>query len=121
MNCKKYLNGFYHMIGIHLRIMYFFFFLLVISCSLDTFCCYCCCLLSFFPQTYLFLIEGKLVHSIVFAPAIYQHESAIGIHVSPPSLISLPIFGQERRCRHREQTYGHGWRRGRRGWDEWRE
>ena len=41
------------------------------------------------PQTYLFLIEGKLLHNFVLASAIHQHDSAIGIHVSPPSLTSL--------------------------------
>ena len=44
----------------------------------------------FFPQTYLFLTEGKLLHNIALASAIRQHVSATGIHVSPPSLNSLP-------------------------------
>ena len=39
----------------------------------------------FFPQTYLFLIEGKLLHNIVLTCAIHHRESAIAIHVSPPS------------------------------------
>ena len=42
------------------------------------------------PKSYLSLIEGKLLHNIVLASAIHQHESAIGIHVSPPSFTSLP-------------------------------
>ena len=33
----------------------------------------------------LFLIEGWLLYNIVLASAIHQHESAIGIHMSPPS------------------------------------
>ena len=36
----------------------------------------------------LFLIEGSLLYSIVLVFA--KHESVIGIHVSPPSWISLP-------------------------------
>ena len=44
----------------------------------------------FYPQTYLFLIEGKLLHNIVWASAIYQHASAVGTHVSPLPLNSLP-------------------------------
>ena len=43
-----------------------------------------------FPQTYLFLIEGKLLHYIVLVSARHDHESAVGIHVSPPWLTSLP-------------------------------
>jgi len=31
---------------------------------------------------YLFLIEGQLLYSIMLVSAIYQHESAIGIHNS---------------------------------------
>ena len=46
----------------------------------------------FFPQTYLFLIEWKLLHNIVLASAIYQHESVIGICMFPPSWTSLPPF-----------------------------
>ena len=45
---------------------------------------------AFLPQTYSFLIEGKLLHNIVLASTIHQHESVTGIHVSPPSSISLP-------------------------------
>ena len=37
----------------------------------------------------LFLIEGWLFYNIVLASAIHQHESAIGIHMSPPSWTSL--------------------------------
>ena len=36
---------------------------------------------------YLFLIEGSLLYSIV---VFAKHESVLGIHVSPPSWISLP-------------------------------
>ena len=43
-----------------------------------------------FSLTYLFLIEVKLLHNVVLASAIHQHESAMGIHVSPPSFTSLP-------------------------------
>ena len=42
------------------------------------------------PQTYLFLIEGKLLHNIVLASAIHPYESATGIPVSLPSLTFLP-------------------------------
>ena len=51
------------------------------------------CLRIFFSphQTYLLLIEGKLLHNIELASAIHQHESAMGVHVSPPSLTS-PLF-----------------------------
>ena len=45
--------------------------------------CVCC----FFN---LFLIEGKLLYSIVLVSAKYQHESTTGIPMSPPSWISLP-------------------------------
>ena len=55
----------------------------------------CICATSFFLSCSLcffnlFLIEGKLLHNIVLASAIHQDESAIGMHVSPPSLTSLP-------------------------------
>ena len=36
-------------------------------------------------QTCLFLIEGKLPHNIALTSAVHQRESAIGIHVPPPS------------------------------------
>ena len=36
----------------------------------------------FFPQTYLFLIEGKLCHNIILASAIHQHELVVGIYDS---------------------------------------
>ena len=35
-------------------------------------------------------------------------------------IVLMNIFtGQQQRCRHREQIYGHGRQGGRRGWDEW--
>ena len=45
----------------------------------------------FSPKSYLSFIEGKLLHNIVLASAIHQHESAIGIHVSAPSFTSLHL------------------------------
>ena len=33
----------------------------------------------------LFLIEGQLLYNVVLISAIQQHESAINIHISPPS------------------------------------
>ena len=33
----------------------------------------------------LFLIGGSLFYNIVLVPEIHQHESAIGMHMSPPS------------------------------------
>ena len=33
----------------------------------------------------LFLSGGYLLYNIVLVSAMYQHESAIGIHMSPPS------------------------------------
>ena len=33
----------------------------------------------------LFLIEGQLLYNVVLIFAIQQHESAINIHMSPPS------------------------------------
>ena len=46
-------------------------------------------LIFLFLQMPLFLIEGKLLHNNVLASAIHQHELAIGIHVSPPSLTTV--------------------------------
>ena len=46
-------------------------------------------LICLFFQMPLFLIEGKLLHNIVLASAVCQHELAIGIYVSPPSLITV--------------------------------
>jgi len=39
----------------------------------------------FFFKTDLFLIEGLLLHSIVFVSTKHQHESVIGLSVSPPT------------------------------------
>ena len=44
----------------------------------------------FSPQTYLFLIEGKLLHIFVLASAMYQHELVTGTPVSPLYLTSFP-------------------------------
>ena len=41
-------------------------------------------------KIYLFLIGGELLCSIVLVSAIHWYESAIGIHMSPPSWTSLP-------------------------------
>ena len=43
-----------------------------------------------FFKIYLFLIGDN--YNIVLVSAIHQHESAIGIHMSPPSGTSLPHF-----------------------------
>ena len=40
-------------------------------------------------KNYLFLIGGYLLYNIVLISAMHQHESAIGIHISPPSWTSL--------------------------------
>ena len=48
---------------------FFFFFLLFLKINL----------------IYFFLIGGLLIHNIVLVSAIHQHESAICIHMSPPS------------------------------------
>ena len=37
-----------------------------------------------------FLIGRELLYNIVLVSAIYQHESVIGTHMSPPSWTSLP-------------------------------
>ena len=42
------------------------------------------------PQTYLFLIEGKLLHSVVLASAMHQHELVTGTPVSRLYLTSFP-------------------------------
>ena len=34
---------------------------------------------------YLFLIERQFLYNIVLVSAIHQYESAIGVHMSPPS------------------------------------
>ena len=39
----------------------------------------------------LFLIVGFLLYNIVLVSAMYQHELAIGIHMSPPSSTFLPL------------------------------
>ena len=49
-----------------------------------------CSQLCFFFFFNLFLIEGKLLYSIVLVSAKYQHESTTGIPMSPPSWTSLP-------------------------------
>ena len=45
---------------------------------------------ALFKKLYLFLIEIWLLYNTVLVSAIQQHESAIGIHMSPPSRTSLP-------------------------------
>ena len=47
----------------------------------------------------LFLVVGYLLHNTVLVSAIHQHESAIGIHVSPPSWTSLPPATQSHSSR----------------------
>ena len=44
----------------------------------------------FIFKMYLFLIEGYLLYNIVLVSATHQHDSAIGVHTSPPSWPSLP-------------------------------
>ena len=41
-------------------------------------------------KIYLFLTEGWLLYNILLVSAIHKYESAIGIHMSPPSWMSLP-------------------------------
>ena len=41
-------------------------------------------------HVYLFIIGEKLLYNVVLVFAIHQHESAIGIHLSPPSWNSFP-------------------------------
>ena len=36
-------------------------------------------------KKYLFLIEGQLLYNTVLVSVIHQHESTIGMHMSPPS------------------------------------
>ena len=48
----------------------------------------------FFKQLNLFLIEGQLLYSIVLVSAKHQHESAIGIPMSPPSCTGGRYFNQ---------------------------
>ena len=50
---------------------------------------YLICRNSFFLFN-LSLTEGKVLYNIVLTSAIHQHESVIGMHVSPPSLTSFP-------------------------------
>ena len=38
----------------------------------------------------LFLIGGQLLYNVVLVSAVHWHESAIGIHTSPPLWMSLP-------------------------------
>ena len=38
----------------------------------------------------LYLLQDNWLYNIVFVSAIYQHESATGVHISPPSWTSLP-------------------------------
>ena len=45
---------------------------------------------SFFKLIYLFLIGRWLLYNIVLVSAVYQHESALDKHMSPPSWASLP-------------------------------
>ena len=53
---------------------------IIFACSLPIF--------SFFKK--IFLTEGWLLYNIMLASTIHQHESAIGIPMSPPSWTSTP-------------------------------
>ena len=46
----------------------------------------------------LFLIGGSLFYNIVLVPEIHQHESAVGMHVSPPSWPSFPPHSRPPDC-----------------------
>ena len=46
----------------------------------------------------LFLIRGSLFYNIVLVPEIHQHESAIGMHMSPPSWPSFPPHSRPPDC-----------------------
>ena len=45
---------------------------------------------SFFKKFVYFLIEGQLLYRSLLFSVKPEHESAIGIHISPPSWTSLP-------------------------------
>ena len=47
-------------------------------------------LIFFDLKNYLFLIDWWLVYNIGLMSVIHQHELTIGVHLSPPSWISLP-------------------------------
>ena len=43
-------------------------------------------------KIYLFLTEGWLLYNILLVSALHKYESAIGIHMSPPSWMYLPPY-----------------------------
>ena len=64
-------------------LQFFFFYYIFLTCSKDL------KYLEFFLFFFKILVGGKLFYSSVLVSAIHQHESTIGIHISPPSCFLL--------------------------------
>ena len=66
-----------------LQFFYYYYYCIFLTCSKDL------KYLEFFLLFFKILVGGKLFYNSVLVSAIHQHESTIGIHMSPPSCFLL--------------------------------
>ena len=89
LHCSRILYSLSHQdspLDIAFSLCGFIFYLFIADIEDDV---ECSCLLTLFLKFIYFLIEGYLFYRILLFSVTCQHESAISIHISPPSWTSL--------------------------------